>query len=215
MKSLVLAVVFLCIPCPAQNPSSGDASTSGTCSPAISGNNNTVTIQTCGNPEETKKLVSLIKALFALQGDMNYKLDELLQVVGKPPKIISSNFSQSRPPSGKPRAALDFYTEDPIDRGQFEVTCDRPCIPIQTCRLEGSNNSLFATVQNHSEIAEFLFQRQFPAFTKCTLAVESLDDLPISIRAIRAIDSSRRHDGIIPTKLQPQHLVNANGSTIQ
>jgi hypothetical protein len=199
----VLFIAALFSPSIGQIKKTGNAKSGGPCSPAVTGDNNTIHFTYCGSdPEETKKVLVLLKAINQGQDVTNAKLDEVLEILLKPIKItIKESGVVAAPPSGHPRFAISFYTDDPVDRGQFEVFCDRNCIPVDICRLIGSNASKLATVSDHPDIAEFLFQRQFPALTPCTLTVESRDESPVKIVDIK---TSTRITGLVLTANQPR-----------
>lgn len=198
----------------AQKKTTGSAKSEAPCSPAVTGDNNTFLYKYCGSdPEEGKRIVRLLKAI--AQGEVltNAKLDEVLEILSAPIKITMSESMVVAAPSGRhPRAAVNFYTDDPVDRGQFEILCDRACTPIDICSLQGSNTSLLATVSDRTEIAEFLFRRQFPALTECKLTVESRDDKAVRIIGLT---TSRRIINLIPNAVQPAVGVVAGGSRIQ
>jgi hypothetical protein len=197
-----------------QNATTGKATTSGPCSPAVTGNGNIFYFRYCGNdPEERVRIMKLLTAVSEGQDLTNAKLDQILELLGAPPKIfVVAKEQETTPPEKAPKASITFYTEDPIGRGQFEVHCDRPCSPVDTCSLMGGNQSLLATVSTSPDLAEFFFRREFPNLTKCKLTVESRDMNPVSIIGIAA---SRRMENIVPNKIQPPPRVWANGSTIQ
>jgi len=198
----------------AQTKTTGDAKSEGPCSPAVTGDNNTFYFRYCGSdPEERKRIFRLLKAV--VQGEVltNAKLDEVLEILSRPIKItMLASIAVAAPPGGRPRAAVNFYTNDPVDRGQFEVLCDRACRPVEICLLMGSNASVLATVSDHPHIAEFLFQRQFPALTECKLTVESRDDRAVKI--IR-LTTSTRTTNLVPNAVQPVSSVVTGGSVLQ
>jgi len=197
-----------------QTKNTGDAKSEGPCSPAVTGDNNTFHYEYCGNdPEEGKRIVRLLKAV--AQGEVltNAKLDEVLEILSRPIKITrSESIAVDAPPGGHPRAAVNFYTDDPVDRGQFEILSDRACAPVDICSLMGSNDSKLATVSDHADTAEFLFQRQFPALTMCRLTVESRDDKPVKIMGLT---TSRRITNLVPNAVQPHSRTITGGSSIQ
>jgi hypothetical protein len=194
----------------AQTKSTGDAKSGGPCSPAVSGDHNTFVYRYCGNdPEEAERIFRLLKAV--AQGEVltNSKLDQILEILSRPIKITKSTpFAVAAPPGAHPRTAVNFYTDDPVDRGQFEIMCDRACTPIDICTLMGSNNSKLATVSDHEVIAEFLFQRQFPALTECKLTVESRDDKPVKIIELT---TSRRTTNLVLNVVQPRSVTVTGG----
>jgi hypothetical protein len=198
----------------AQTKSTGDAKSGGPCSPAVTGDNNTFHYEYCGNdPEEGKRIVRLLKAL--AQGEVltNTKLDEVLEILSRPIKITrSESIAVDAAPGGHPRATVNFYTDDPVDRGQFEILCDRACAPVDICPLMGSNNSKLATISDRADIAEFLFQRQFPALTPCRLTVESRDDKAVKIMGLTI---SRRTTNLVLNAVQPHASTISGGSVMQ
>jgi hypothetical protein len=181
--SIVLFAVAVYGTSSAQTKASGGAKTAGHCSPAVTGDNNTITFTYCGSdPEETKKVRKLLEAIAKGEDVTNSKLDEILEILLKPITLKkSASLSVPVPLGQHPRAAIAFSTEDPVDRGQFEVLCDQACTPVEVCRLMGQNSTILASVSDQPRVAEFLFQRQFPALTQCTLTVESRDYLPVRI----------------------------------
>lgn len=197
-----------------QTRETGEARSKGPCSPAVSGDNNTIYFTYCGtDPEETKKVLKLLKAINQGEDVTNAKLDKVLEILSKPAKItMSESIVAPAPPGMRPRAAVKFYTDDPVDRGQFEVLCDRACAPIDICRLMGSNASVLATVSDQKNIAEFLFQRQFPALTPCELTVESRDDKEVRIVGLT---TSQRTTNLVPNAVQPVPSVVTSGSVMQ
>jgi hypothetical protein len=213
---LVFAIVLtatLCGSSFAQTKTTGDAKSGGPCSPAVTGDNNTFYFKYCGSDiEEGKRIVRLLKAV--AQGEVltNAKLDEVLEILSRPPKItMSESIAVDARPGGHPRASVNFYTDDPVDRGQFEILCDRACTPVDICRLMGSNASVLATVSDRVDTAEFLFQRQFPALTQCKLTVESRDDKAVKIIGLL---TSRRTTNLVPNAVQPASSVVSGRSVI-
>lgn len=198
----------------AQKPT-GDAKSEAPCSPAVTGDNNTFIFRYCGSdPEEEKRILRLLKAVAEGESLANGKLDEILAILNKPTKIVLMGSSVvSATPSGHPQTTLKFYTEDPVDRGQFEIECDRACTPVKGCTLIGGNSLLLAIVDSHPEIAEFLFQRQFPSLTQCDVTVESRDDKPINIIGMKTSNRLTGLDFNIP---QPPTgcVVTAGGSML-
>jgi hypothetical protein len=212
MKYTLMLLMFLAVPCWSQT--TGKSETSGPCSPAVTGDNNTFQFKYCGSdPEEGKRIVRLLKAV--AQGEVltNAKLDEVLEILSMPTKIaMSESVAVAVPPGDHPRAAVNFHTDDPVDRGQFDILCDRACSPVDICRLMGSNTSILATVSDNVYVAEFLFQRQFPALTECKLTVESRDDKPVKIIGLT---TSRRTTRLVLNAVQPHSSTISGGSVIQ
>jgi hypothetical protein len=198
----------------AQTKTTGEAKSGGPCSPAVTGDNNTFYFTYCGSdPEERNRIFRLLKAV--AQGELltNAKLDEVLEILSRPVKItMSESIAVAAPRGGHPRAAVNFYTDDPVERGQFEVLCDRACTPVDICRLLGSNAGILATVSDRANTAEFLFQRQFPALTECKLTVESRDDKAIKIISLT---TSRRTTNLVPNAVQPVSSIVTGGSVMQ
>jgi hypothetical protein len=192
----------------AQNvPSTGKATASGACAVSHSGNYDTITIKNCGIGEEQgKKVIKVLDALLKGQDSTDAKLDEILQILKMPIRITTSeSIAIPAPvPGGHPRAAIKFAADDPVDRGQFEVVCDGPCSPVDVCRLPGANSTIFATVSDQEDIAEFLFMRQFPPLTQCQLTVESRDDKPVKILTVT---TSKRINDLVRAAVQPYNCV--------
>ena len=80
------------------------------------------------------------------------------------------------------------------------------------CRLMGSNVSILATVSDRADIAEVLFQRQFPAQTACKLTVEPRDDKAIRIISLT---TSRRMTNLVRNADQPKPSIATGGSVLQ
>jgi hypothetical protein len=197
-----------------QSTQAGPATASGGCAVSHSGNYDTITIQNCGIGEEQgKKIIKVLNALVQGQESTDFKLDEILQILLKPIKITTSeSIAIPAPLGGHPRAAVTFFTDDPVDRGQFEVLCDSACAPADICTLLGQNASFFATVSDNLNVAEFLFQRQFPALTECQLTIESRTDQPVKIISMT---TSNRKTNLVPNAVQPQPRVWMNGAIFQ
>jgi hypothetical protein len=214
MKSalVILLSVALYGSSTAQTKTTGDAKSGAQCSPAVTGSGNTFYYEYCGtDPEEGKRILRLLKAVAHGEVLTNDKLDKILDILLTPPKITkSASFAVAAPPGAHPRAAINFMTDDPIERGQFEVVCDRACSPVDVCRLMGSNTTIFGIVSDHEDIVEFLFQRQFPPLTQCQLTVESRDDKPVSIIGLA---TSRRITNVVRSAVQPDHCVIAGGGS--
>jgi hypothetical protein len=192
----------------------GNATTEAPCSPAVTGgSNNTFVFRYCGSdPEEAKRIRRLLDAIANGELVTNAKLDQVLEILNRPTKMsVSASFVVAAPAGGHPRAAVNFSTEDPVDRGQFEVVCDRACTPIDVCRLMGANQTILSTVVDHPEIAVFSFLRSFPQDTACGLTVESRDDRPVEIIGVR---TSNRTIGLIRNPVQPSRVVTSGNSTI-
>jgi hypothetical protein len=216
MKILSAILVTAVLYCPsfAQRKTTGDARSGGPCSPAVTSDNNTFYFKYCGgDPEEGRRIVRLLKAVAQSEVLTNAKLDEVLEILSRPIKItMSESIPVKARPDGHPRATVNFYTDDPVERGQFEILCDRACTPVDMCTLLGSNTSVLATVSDHANLAEFLFQRQFPALTQCKLTVESRDDKPVRIVGLT---TSRRMTNLVPNAVQPSARVVTGGSVLQ
>ncbi|MGC2246895.1 MAG: hypothetical protein WA609_09855 [Terriglobales bacterium] len=197
-----------------QTKKTGNAKSKGQCSPAVTGDNNTIYFTYCGSdPEETKKVLRLLNAINQGEDVTNAKLDAILEILSKPVKIIKSgSIPVAVPKGGHPRTGINFKTDDPIDRGQFEVVCDRPCTPVFACNFIGPNAPLFATVSDDPNIAEFIFRRQFPALTECGVIVESRDDKAVTILDVK---TSQRTTNLVPNAVQPIPNVSSTGITIQ
>lgn len=191
----------------------GPSSASGGCAVSHSGNYDIITIKNCGIGEEQgKKVIKVLDAIVQGQESTEAKLDEILEILLRPIKItMSEPFAVAAPPGGHPRTAVNFQTEDPVDRGQFEILCDRACTPVDICYLQGSNASTLATVSDRADIAEFLFNRQFPALTECKLTVESRDDKEVKIIGLT---TSSRTTNLVPNALQPRGMTITGRSVV-
>jgi hypothetical protein len=109
---------------------------------------------------------------------------------GPPPIKLttSSDIPQPEPsPEGHPRTAIKFFSDRADEDGQFAVICDRACKPVSLCALSGFNEGKWGSIPNFPNVAAFLFQRQFPAATWCTLTVESADENPVKIIGVRTL----------------------------
>jgi len=217
---VILLTAVLSGPSLGQATTTGSATTSGVCSPATTGNNNTYYFQYCGSdPEQGKKMVELLNKILLNHdmADANAKLDQLLKIVSSlgPPKLTVYDAKELAPsPTGHPRMSVDFYTDRPDEGGQFGVLCDRACKPVDICTLNGDNQGLLGNPVDHPEIAAFLFRRQFPALTSFTLSVESQDDKPVKILGMThlAITDPRT---LILNPVQPPPTVFAGGTVMQ
>jgi hypothetical protein len=98
MKILCLCLLAFALPCAAQQtPKTGDAKTSGSCSPAVTGNHNQFTIKCQGlSQEQGKKMLEILNKILANQIDpktVDAKLDEILKAVNPnvPTKVYFCN----------------------------------------------------------------------------------------------------------------------------
>lgn len=134
------------------------------------------------------------------------------QYAPPPATITISGINQIAASSGaRPRASVTFYTDKQDDAGQFEIVCDRACTPVDICRLIGSNASVLATVSDDVHLAEFLFRRQFPARTECTLTVESRDERSVIIKSLGLSARTK----LVLNSVQPMSSVVTAGSVMQ
>jgi hypothetical protein len=82
---LVLLVLIITMPCLAQTTQTGEAKTSGPCSPAVSGSNNQFSINCQGiGKEQGQKMLDILNKILANQLDpeaVMAKLDEILKAV--------------------------------------------------------------------------------------------------------------------------------------
>lgn len=199
----------------AQTQVTGDAATKAPCSPAVTGNNNTFTFTYCGSdPEEQKRIYRLLQAVASGELVTNTKLDEILAILNRPIKIARSPSYLAKTPDGvtRPRTAVNFKTDFPVDRGQFEVVCDRACTPIDVGVIIGGNATQLDTVSDEPNIAVFRFLRQFPEDTVCALTVESRDDKPVVITDVRI---STRTANLVKNAVQPSPTVASGGSVMK
>jgi hypothetical protein len=77
-----------------QTTGSGKATTSGICSPATTGNNNTYYFKYCGSdPEQGKKIIELLNQALAGKDPaaINLKLDELIKIASRPAQPVCDN----------------------------------------------------------------------------------------------------------------------------
>jgi hypothetical protein len=213
---LALATLFLFASCGSAlaQTTTGTATTKAPCSPAVTGDHNTFTFTYCGgDPVEQKRIFRLLQAVANGELVTSAKLDEILAILNRPIKITRSpSFGVATPAGAHPRTAVNFHTDDPVDRGQFEVICDRACRPIDVCRLLGSNATVFETIADHPDIAVYRFQRPFPELTECGLTVESLDDNPVQIIDLR---TSNRTANLVKSAVQPRSTIVTSGSVMQ
>ena len=213
---LALAILLLFASCGSAlaQKATGTATTKAPCSPAVTGDHNTFKFTYCGDdPAEQKRIFRLLQAVASGELVTNTKLDEILEILNRPTKITkSAPFRVAAPAGAHPRTAVNFHTDDPVDRGQFEVICDRACRPIDVCRLLGSNVTVFETVADQPNIAVYRFQRPFPELTECGLAVESLDDNPVQIIDLK---TSNRTANLVKNAVQPRSTVVTSGSVMQ
>ncbi len=209
VKSILsLVLILVCGTALGQTTTTGNATTTGQCSPAVTGNNNTFNFQYCGkDPEQEKKILEILNAISASDA----KLNAVLQAITPPKFKIMSTGPAATPPGAHPRTSVKFFLDGPDERGQIEILCDRACSPIDACRLTGQNTTKLATATGNPNLAEFLFLRQFPPLTQCELTVESRDNDPVKLLTI---DFSRRIDDLVPNAVQPSTCVVAGGAAI-
>jgi hypothetical protein len=218
MKSTftLLLGLFFGLPILGQSMTNGQASATGPCSVAHSGNNDRYIINCNGIGEEQgKKMLELLNKILLNHdmADANAKLDQLLAIVANlgPPKILVSKLPwQSSSATGHPHTSVEFYTDKPDEGGQFGVLCDRACNPVEMCVLLGQNSGVMGHMVGDIDTAVFLFRRQFPAITACTLTVESADDKPVSIIDIKHLLITNGQN-FIPGPVQPRNCVVSGG----
>jgi len=217
LSLLILSVVIAHAQSPA--PQFGPAKATGSCAVAHSGNYDTIYITNCGIGEEQgKKLEDLLKQILAKNdlADANAKLDQLLKIVSSlgPPHItMDTPKDLPESPEGHPRQSFNFIVDRPDEGGQFGVVCDRACVPVQGCTLQGPNPLTIGFLIDDPTIAVFLFQRQFPSLTVCNLTVESTDRQPIKIVTMKHLYITDAKSVKLNAK-QPNHCVVAGGSTM-
>jgi hypothetical protein len=211
---LMLFAIAVCDSSFAQTKTTSTAKSEGPCSPAVTGDNNTFRFEYCGSdPEEQKRMIRLLNAVSQGQVLTNSKLDQILEILLKPTKItVLKSGAVPAPPGKHPRAAITFYADDPIDRGQFEVACDHACTPVEICSLPGTNAGALATVSFDPYLAEFLLRRQFPATTQCELTVESRDDQEVKILKVEA---TARTNNLVWNAVQPVQRTISGGTVMQ
>ncbi|WP_348262821.1 hypothetical protein P8935_23895 [Telmatobacter sp. DSM 110680] len=157
MKKVFLLLLILCAHGFTQTPSSGSAKTSGKCSPATTGNNNTYYFKYCGgDPEQGKKVVDLLNRILLNQdaASTNAKLDEILKLLSRPSEVNAQNcvgsacaqgpnsqatFNQLGPPlpnvtwnaeplPGEPNTLIVMISVDGPPRiPAFVAECESPC----------------------------------------------------------------------------------------
>jgi hypothetical protein len=115
VKSAIALSILLGVQCWSQTTATGGASTSGPCSPAVSGDKNTFTIK-CGiNKEQGQKILTIANKLLANQNELNAvlaKIDEFIH------STVSSGILLSPTSSTLPMIEIgdsgDAYPFDPI-----------------------------------------------------------------------------------------------------
>jgi hypothetical protein len=115
---------------------------------------------------------------------------QIVNQYGDPPVKITASLDTPQPPpspTGHPRASVKFYTDRNDNDGQFAVICDHACNAVSMCGLEGYNQGEWGKIPGQPDVAAFLFHRQFPAAHWCVLTVESEDDQPVKIIAVKTL----------------------------
>lgn len=101
MQKLFLPFALLAsiaVPCMGQGQS-GNAETKGTCSPAVSGNNNQVSIRCQGiSEEQAKRMTSILNKVLANQIDPDLVMGKLDEIE----KLINQYIKNTTPPPGLP-----------------------------------------------------------------------------------------------------------------
>ena len=91
MRYWVFLLFALSCPLLSQKAPSGKATSSGPCSPAISGDNNVIKLDGCGiSSEQGKKIIDLLRAISSDRdiAAMNVKLDEMIEIAGRGQQTI-------------------------------------------------------------------------------------------------------------------------------
>lgn len=117
MKLTLLLVLLMALPCCAQT-STGKAETAGACSPAISGNNNQVSINCPGmSKAQAEKMSSILNKILANQIDPTLvmaKLDEILKAVNPNARITTYNCHGNLARSSEPGRMVATFGDDSV-----------------------------------------------------------------------------------------------------
>jgi hypothetical protein len=213
-----IVLLLVCGVCMGQGKPSQSVSAKGTCAVSHKGNNDTIIIKNCGvGEEQLKKIEDLLNKVLDNNdlAEINTKLDRLLASV-TPPKILFPKLPWEEKPSaaGHPRMSDEFFLDKPDDSGQFAIVCDRSCTPVAMCTFEGPNPGVMGHIVTEPDIAVFLFMRQVPALTPCTLTVESDDDKPIKIVGMKPVHITDGRNFILGPVQQHHCVITGGGSRL-
>jgi hypothetical protein len=107
-----------------------------------------------------------------------------------PPIRVTTSFDVPQPaPSedGHPRASFRFYTDKTWIEGKFAIICDHEChLTPQMCGLPGMNPGTEWGLVNDT-VPAIDFHRDFPSATYCLLTVESNDNEPVKVTAVKTL----------------------------
>jgi hypothetical protein len=120
---LLLLLLAATLPCLAQTPQTGRAITTGSCSPAVTGNNNQFRITCQGiTKEQGAKMVNILNTILANQLDPKVvmsKLDEILHAVN-PNLLIKTYFCDGTYRQTGPAANVGFLVNVAGDDKAFQ-----------------------------------------------------------------------------------------------
>jgi hypothetical protein len=219
VKSIIVLLLLACGVAVGQANTTSNVTTTGNCSPVVTGNGNVFHFQYCGtDPDQEKKMVEILKAI----SESNEKMDAVIDTI-KPPNILISKVptpipdkptiatAAPIPPATHPGMSLELYIDRADENAQYGVLCDRSCNPVSICTLQGPNSGILGHLASNPEVAVFFFQRQLPALTACAISVESADDKPIKVIGMMhlSIKDARQ---VVMNPIQPQHCTVSGGS---
>jgi hypothetical protein len=112
-RLFALWLVACCVHCAMTQTTTSTAKTSAPCSPAITGDSNTVTFTYCGSdPDEVKRIRKLLQAVADGQLTSNTKLDQILGILSTPTPIsLEVTMGQPRDPVIRVENATDYLAD--------------------------------------------------------------------------------------------------------
>ena len=88
-----------------------------------------------------------------------------------------------------PHVSAKIWLDRPYMDAKFAVVCDRPCDAVGNGNVGGYNQVTYGKVPNHPDIAAFVINgpNPFPANTDYLLTVQSQDNNPVNIIAVKTL----------------------------
>ena len=187
-----------------------DKATSGACSTASAGDNNTYDIKCTGvGVEQGKKIVEMLNKVLANPDGtaINAKLDELLvaasqpaqtQAQQAPPKILDMTVAPLVPrpnigtegsiegPLGvNPGVTVSFTVDGAFTPAMFSVFCDRPCAATSATVEGTSSPQMMTTDKPNIAVVSLGLKGPLMPNNKVTVTVRSRDAGKISVQNVQ------------------------------
>jgi hypothetical protein len=210
-NAILLTVVLQGSVALSQTTPTEKAATSGTCSTAPGGDNNTYNINCNGiGADQEKKIVEILNRVLANQDltAVNAKLDELLVVASQPaqtqalqapPNIlglavtplvprpnIGAEGSIEGPLGVNPGVTASFTVDGMFTPAMFSVFCDRPCAATSASVEGTSSPQMMTTDKPNIAVVALGLKGPLMPNNKVTITVRSRDAGKISVQNVQS-----------------------------